>query len=194
MQSQFASSGVHSGRPIKSGAVLNERTPQSVQQAETATPVKRKSQTIEVGQLPMVRKGGGTAIMFDRMDQNGNGVLTRAELISYRLAPMVTHTPAEISPMPAEAMTQVGHAAKARIADETPGAPTDADTQHIEFAGFKSLEAAFGISDTGTGTPTPAQPAEPAPAPLPTAAPTSLPESVVMAQAASAAAPEVAFA
>jgi len=191
VQPQMALSDVHSGRPLKSGTVLNERTPTSAQQAETANPVQRKSKTIEVGQLPMVRKGGGTAIMFDRMDQNGNGVLTRAELISYRLAPMVTHTPVEISPMPAETMNQIGHAAKAKIADDTSEAQTNGDAQDTDSAEFTSLEAAFGIADTGAPAPAKA----PAPAPTQTAAtPSSLPESVVMAQAATTAAPEVAFA
>jgi len=193
MQSHVNLSDPLSSRTLRTSQSAPTRPAMSVQQAETSNPVQRKSQSIEVGQLPMVRKGGGTAIMFDRMDQNGNGVLTRAELISYRLAPMVTHTPAEISPMPTEAMAQIGQAAKAKIAETADDTGTPPETGISPKNGYgstdSSLEAVFGISEPSM----PEFAATPAPADT-SPAPSSLPESVVMAQAASVAAPEFAFA
>lgn len=181
MQTHFSLSDPLSGRALKTANTDLSKTTSALQ-AESNAPVQRKNTAIEIGNLPMVRKGGGTAILFDRMDSNGNGVLTRSELISYRLAPLVTETTLKASPMPEETMRQIGQAAKALLDEGTHVGSKDQTTGTFKDAASGSLEAAFGISDAPS-------------------TPSSLPESVVMAQAAAPApspsmpsAPELAFA
>lgn len=174
MQPQFHLSDPLSGRFSKSSHdSVSESF--SAQRSESGKAVTRQSASIDIGNLPMVRKGGGTAIIFDRMDSNGNGILTRSELISYRLKPMSTETVIPVPPMPAETMKQVGEAVKAKIS------LSDQNGKQIPFLkNGTSLEEAFGVDQPDTGEDI----ALPGRIPDTATTPASLPESIVMAKAA----------
>lgn len=152
-----------------------------VQNGDTATP-----KSIEIAQLPMVRKSGPMALIFDRMDSNANGVLTRAELISYRLKPMVTEMVIPAPAMPEETLRNVARAAEALLAGQAEG---DAEAQD----GAEMPEIIGSGSDTASnGSDAPALPVF-APTVGPDApgsyVPASLPESIVIAKTVDAPAP-----
>jgi len=140
-------------------------------------------QAIEIDKLPMVRKGGPMALVFDRMDSNANGVLTRAELISYRLQPMVTEMTIPAPPTMAEdSIRDAARAAEANIAEQA----GDLETETPERAANTDEPATRlpALPEFAPTVPT-AVANEPA---APVALPQSMPESVVMAQ--TSAAPE----
>lgn len=176
MQSQLQMS-----EPLAGGSVRNASSSQDVATLLTGGTGKRsggEEPNIEIQQLPMTRKGGRTALMFDRMDANSNGVLTRAELISYRLAPLVTEHPVPVATE--ESHRQGGKAAEALIFEQS---ETAGDEDVPAMIGPKST--ASPDADAQIGLPkAPSAPEIKAPAPQVAAGgpkPASMPESIVVA-------------
>lgn len=148
-----------------------------IQNPENQRAKDQGTASIEIAQLPMTRKGGPLALVFDRMDSNANGVLTRAELISYRLKPMVTEMTIPASQaMAEESIRNAARAAEANISEQAENAESDEAPKLIGQSdpaspALPKILKLPEFAPTLTGEPA-----------APAALPQSMPESVVMAQ------------